>query len=120
MRLQVLVFALIVSAVVAMAGVVNAAEGQAAPSSQVKFVSGGVGEESLEHMQAIRKDFNLKLLFALKAGNSSSKETKPSNPKGYSRGWRGVPDGKSERIESRRAGADPDTRWRRTARFPSA
>ena len=38
-------------------------------SGQVTYVSGGVGEDSAERIQALNKDFNLKLLFALKDGH---------------------------------------------------
>ena len=38
-------------------------------SGQVKFVSGGVGVESDARMQALSKQFNLRLLFAAKDGH---------------------------------------------------
>jgi hypothetical protein len=38
-------------------------------SGNVSYVAGGVGEESLQRMRALAKDFNLQLLFAAKAGN---------------------------------------------------
>ena len=40
-----------------------------AASGQVKFLTGGVGEDSEAHMQAISKQFNLRLLFAAKDGH---------------------------------------------------
>jgi hypothetical protein len=40
-----------------------------AAAQNVKFVSGGVSEESTERMAAIGKEFNLKLLFAAKDGH---------------------------------------------------
>lgn len=46
-----------------------AAGGEAAPGNQVKFVSGGVGEDSDARMQALTKDYNLRLLFAAKDGH---------------------------------------------------
>lgn len=35
----------------------------------ISYVSGGVGTESVSRLSAIRKDFNLKLVFALKSGS---------------------------------------------------
>lgn len=35
----------------------------------ISFVSGGVGTESTDHLNLLAKDFNLKLVFALKSGN---------------------------------------------------
>jgi len=35
----------------------------------VQYVSGGVGDESMQRMTALAKDFNLQLLFAATAGN---------------------------------------------------
>ena len=35
----------------------------------VTYVSGGVGEESIGQLSALSKDFNLKLVFALKSGD---------------------------------------------------
>ena len=48
---------------------VCAAADQAAPASQAKFISGGVGEDSDARMQALTKDYNLRLLFAAKDGH---------------------------------------------------
>jgi len=45
-----------------------AADEEIRSSGQINFVSGGVGEESLERMVALSGDFNLKLLFANRAG----------------------------------------------------
>lgn len=47
----------------------HAAEEQIVTSGKVKFVSGGVGEESIARMRALEKEFNLKLLFAAKDGH---------------------------------------------------
>ena len=38
-------------------------------SGAISFVSGGVGDDSLERIRALAGDFNLQLLFAAKAGN---------------------------------------------------
>lgn len=35
----------------------------------VTYISGGVGEESMERLKALSGDFNLKLVFALKSGD---------------------------------------------------
>jgi hypothetical protein len=40
-----------------------------AAAQNVKFVSGGVSEDSAERMAALGKEFNLKLLFAAKDGH---------------------------------------------------
>jgi hypothetical protein len=37
--------------------------------SGVAYVSGGVGTESQDHLRAMERDFNLKLVFALNTGN---------------------------------------------------
>lgn len=42
---------------------------QVMSSGAVRFVSGGVGEDSAERIRALSKDFNLKLLFAQKDGH---------------------------------------------------
>lgn len=56
--------------VAAFAGVYGWAAGdQILSSGPVKFVSGGVGEDSNARMQALSKDFNLRLLFAAKDGH---------------------------------------------------
>lgn len=68
MRLQFLLVLLIVFGAAAAAGTVQA-QSQIMTSGQVTFASGGVGEDSLQRMQALSKDFNLKVIFALKAGN---------------------------------------------------
>lgn len=47
----------------------HAAEEKIMTSGQVKFVSGGVGVESDARMQALSKQFNLRLLFAAKDGH---------------------------------------------------
>jgi hypothetical protein len=38
-------------------------------SGNVSYVSGGVGEDSLQRMAALARDYNLKLVFAAKSGN---------------------------------------------------
>jgi hypothetical protein len=38
-------------------------------AGNVTYVSGGVGAESINQLSALSKDFNLKLVFALKAGD---------------------------------------------------
>lgn len=35
----------------------------------VSYVSGGVGSDSIDHLGSLARDFNLKLVFALKSGN---------------------------------------------------
>jgi hypothetical protein len=45
-----------------------AAEEEVRSAGDVRFVSGGVGEESLERIRALDPEFNLKLLFATRAG----------------------------------------------------
>lgn len=69
MRLQFLLFILIAVGAAAVADTVQAAQSQIATSGQVAFASGGVGDDSLQRMEALSKDFNLKVIFALKAGN---------------------------------------------------
>lgn len=56
--------------IAALAGLqAHAAGDQIMTSGRVKFVSGGVGEESNARMQALSKEFNLRLLFAAKDGH---------------------------------------------------
>ena len=38
-------------------------------SAGISYVSGGIGTESVSRLSAIRKDFNLKLVFALESGS---------------------------------------------------
>ena len=40
-----------------------------ADAQNVKFISGGVGDDSAERMAALGKEFNLKLLFAARDGH---------------------------------------------------
>ncbi len=47
----------------------HAADEQIMTSGQVKFVSGGVGAASAARMQALSKEFNLRMLFAAKDGH---------------------------------------------------
>jgi hypothetical protein len=56
---------------VAQAADINEPKGKQEPSvrEDVKFVSGGIGIASQEHLKAIEKDFNLKLVFTLVEGN---------------------------------------------------
>jgi hypothetical protein len=42
---------------------------QAVTQGNVSWVSGGVGDPSVERMQAMSRDYNLKAIFALKTGN---------------------------------------------------
>jgi len=69
MRPQILLFVLIACGAAAPAGTVQSAQNEIMTSGQVTFASGGVGEDSLQRMEALSKDFNLKVIFALKAGN---------------------------------------------------
>src|SRR3990167_7162022 len=69
MRLRFLPFILITCGAAAAAGIAQSAQNQIMTSGQVTFASGGVGEDSLQRMEALSKDFNLKVIFALKAGN---------------------------------------------------
>ena len=69
MRLRFLLFILIACGAAAAAGSAQSAQNEIVTSGQVTFASGGVGEDSLQRMAALRKDFNLKVIFALKAGN---------------------------------------------------
>ncbi len=56
--------------IAALAGLqAHAADEQVMTSGQVKFVSGGVGEDSNARMQALSKEFNFRLLFAAKDGH---------------------------------------------------
>ena len=56
--------------IAALAGLqTHAADEQIMTSGQVKFVSGGVGEDSNTRIQALSKEFNLRLLFAAKDGH---------------------------------------------------
>ena len=47
----------------------RAADAPAAAGGQGKFISGGVGEDSNARIQALTKDYNLRLLFAAKDGH---------------------------------------------------
>ncbi len=69
MRLHILAAA-VLSTTLAL-GTTNAWSGPspAAPAEPAKYVSGGVGEESDARMQALTKDYNLRLLFAAKDGH---------------------------------------------------
>lgn len=69
MRLRFLLFILIACGAAAAAGTVQSAQNEILTSGQVTFASGGVGDDSLRRMEALSKDFNLKVIFALKAGN---------------------------------------------------
>jgi hypothetical protein len=57
------------SLAMAFSGLNGWAADTAAPGGQVKYISGGVGEDSDARMQALSKDYNLKLLFAAKDGH---------------------------------------------------
>ena len=69
MRLRFLLVTLIAFAATVMASPAWPAEEQIVSSGQITFVSGGVGEDAVEHMRALSKDFNLKLIFAHKDGH---------------------------------------------------
>jgi hypothetical protein len=45
------------------------AQGMAQPGAQIKFISGGIGEDSAAQMAAAGREYNLKLLFAAKDGH---------------------------------------------------
>ena len=69
MRLRFLFFILIACGAAAAAGSALSAQDQIMTSGQVTFASGGVGDDSLQRMEALSKDVNLKVIFALKTGN---------------------------------------------------
>lgn len=69
MRFKILLFVLIACGAAVAAGTAQSAQNQIMTSGQVTFASGGVGDDSLQRMEALSKDFNLKVIFALKAGN---------------------------------------------------
>ena len=46
----------------------NAVDGVVQNMGNIAYVSGGVGDESIERLQSMRDEFNLKLVFALKSG----------------------------------------------------
>lgn len=46
----------------------NAADAVVQNMGNVAYVSGGVGDESIEKLNSLRNEFNLKLVFALKSG----------------------------------------------------
>lgn len=62
-------FGLVAFAVTLTAVPARSADDQVISSATVKFVSGGVGEDSAARIAALSKDFNLKLLFAQKDGH---------------------------------------------------
>lgn len=41
-------------------------------SGGIRYVSGGVGDESIDRINALSRDFNLKLVFAMKSGEFAS------------------------------------------------
>lgn len=69
MTLRFLLFTLIAFAAMVAAPPARSADDQVMSSGTVKFVSGGVGEDSAARIAALSKDFNLKLLFAQKDGH---------------------------------------------------
>lgn len=69
MRIRALLLAFFLSATALPAMQARAADNQVLTSGQIKFVSGGVGDDSDARMQALSKDFNLRLLFAAKDGH---------------------------------------------------
>lgn len=55
---------------VALVPVANAGNDEPVQTSGgVSYVSGGVGRDSIDRLNALARDFNLKLLFALKSGD---------------------------------------------------
>jgi hypothetical protein len=69
MKVGLFLFGLVAFAVILTAVPARSADDQVMSSGSVKFVSGGVGEDSAERISALSKDFNLKLLFAQKDGH---------------------------------------------------
>jgi hypothetical protein len=69
MKLGLFLFGLVAFAVTLTAVPARSADDQVMSSGSVKFVSGGVGEDSAARIAALSKDFNLKLLFAQKDGH---------------------------------------------------
>lgn len=58
-----------VGALLLPAQAVIAAEATVQSSGGISYASGGIGENSLAKMDAMAKDFNVKLVFALQSGN---------------------------------------------------
>jgi hypothetical protein len=63
-------FAAVLLASPALATLANAADDAIVRAAgSVSYVSGGVGTESLDRLNSLARDFNLKLVFALKSGD---------------------------------------------------
>ena len=62
-------FAATLLGLAALAPVAGANDAIVQSAGGVTYVSGGVGAESIDQLTAIAKDFNLKLVFALKSGD---------------------------------------------------
>jgi hypothetical protein len=62
-------FAATLLGLAALAPVAGANDAIVQSTGGVTYVSGGVGAESIDQLTAIAKDFNLKLVFALKSGD---------------------------------------------------
>ena len=64
------VMAAIMLGAVALVPAANAGSDESVQTSGgVSFVSGGVGTDSIDRMSSLARDFNLKLVFALKSGD---------------------------------------------------
>lgn len=48
---------------------VHSADAMVQTSGGITYVSGGVGDDSIAKLEALAKDFNVKLVFALQSGN---------------------------------------------------
>lgn len=48
---------------------VHSADARVQTSSGISYVSGGVGDDSIAKLEALARDFNVKLVFALQSGN---------------------------------------------------
>ncbi len=64
-----LCFAACLLSVASLAPAAYAADAIVQSAGNVKYVSGGVGADSIDQLNALSKDFNLKLVFAMNSGN---------------------------------------------------
>ena len=62
-------FAAILLGVASLGPVAGANDAIVQTTGSVKYVSGGVGAESIDQLNALARNFNLKLVFALKSGD---------------------------------------------------
>ena len=53
----------------ALVPVANASSDEVVRTGGVSYVSGGVGTDSIDRLSSLARDFNLKLVFAMKSGN---------------------------------------------------